>query len=91
MITISEYLSFFTTTMLIFGAMFEMPLVLTILGIIGVIDKKFLREKRRYAVVILAVISAVVTPPDIMSMALLLVPMLILYEISIFTVGLFGD
>lgn len=91
MITISEYLSFFTTTMLIFGLMFEMPLVLTLLGIIGIIDAAFLKEKRRYAVVVLAVIAAVVTPPDVLSMFMLLIPMLFLYEVSIFVVGMFGD
>jgi len=91
MITISEYLSFFTTTMLIFGLMFEMPLVLTLLGIMGIIDKKFLKEKRRYAIVVLAVVAAVVTPPDVLSMFMLLIPMMFLYEVSIFTVGIFGD
>ncbi len=91
MITIDEYLSFITTTSVVFGAMFEMPLVLVILGMMGVIEQKTLRESRRYAVVALSVVSAVVTPPDVLSMFLLLVPMMILYELSIILVGFFAE
>ncbi len=90
MITIDEYLSFFTTTSVVFGAMFEMPLVLVILGMMGVLDQKTLRESRRYAIVVLSVVSALVTPPDVLSMFLLFVPMLLLYELSIILVGFFG-
>lgn len=89
MITIDEYMSFFTSTTLMFGAVFELPLVLVILGILGIIDQQFLREKRRYAVVLLAVVSALVTPPDIMSMLMLLVPLMLLYEMSILILGYF--
>lgn len=87
MITITEYLSFFITTTLIFGAAFEMPLILAVLAVMGVIDDKFLRTKRRYAVMIIAVISAIITPPDAISMLAMLAPMLLLYEISILIVS----
>ena len=87
MITISEYLSFFITTTLVFGAAFELPLVIVLLGMIGLVSAKLLRAKRRFAVVGLAVISAVVTPPDLASMCMLLVPLIVLYEISIIIVG----
>ena len=87
MITIKEYMSFFITMTLVFGAAFELPLVITILGALGIVDQKFLREKRRYAIVILAVLSAIITPPDILSMLMLLVPMYLLYELSIILVG----
>lgn len=90
MITIKDYLSFFMTTTLVFGAAFEMPLILTVLGMVGIIDAKFLKEKRRYAIVILAALSAVFTPPDMISMILMLIPMLGLYEISVVLVGMFG-
>jgi sec-independent protein translocase protein TatC len=88
MITIDSYLGFFLSTTLIFGACFELPLVLALLGMLGVIDQSFLRKNRRYAVVVLATLSAVITPPDLMSMMFLLVPMMGLYEIGILVVGI---
>lgn len=90
MLTMHEYLSFFVTMILVFGAAFEMPLIIVILGLFGIVDQKFLREKRRYAVVILAIVAGVVAPPDLMSMLMLLVPLLVLYEASIIAVGMTG-
>jgi sec-independent protein translocase protein TatC len=75
---------------LVFGAAFEMPLVIVLLGLFGIVDQKFLRDKRRYAVVILAILAAIVTPPDLLSMLMLLVPLMVLYEISILVVGVTG-
>jgi sec-independent protein translocase protein TatC len=89
MITIDEYMSFFVITSLAFGASFELPLVLVTLGMLEIIDQKFLRTKRRYAYLGLAVVAAVITPPDLLSMLMMLVPMLVLYEISVFFVGFF--
>ena len=91
MITIGEYLSFFTTTTLIFGLAFEMPLILTILGILGFVSHEFLSSKRRYAIVILAAMSAMFTPPDVISMFLMMCPMVGLYELSIVLVRIFGQ
>ena len=90
MITISEYMSFFTTMTLVFGAAFELPLVLVLLGLIGIIDATFLRKNRRYAIMILAVVSAVITPPDALSMLMLLVPLYVLYEVSIICLVVIG-
>lgn len=86
MITINEYLGFFVTTTLLFGAAFEMPLVIVVLAMLGLIDDQFLREKRRVAIMIIAIVSAVITPPDAISMLSMLAPMLLLYEISILIV-----
>jgi sec-independent protein translocase protein TatC len=89
MISIDEYMSFFLTTTLAFGVAFEMPLVISILGMLGIIDQKFLREKRRFAIMGIAIVAALITPPDLLSMLLMLVPMVALYEISILVVGFF--
>lgn len=90
MITIKDYLSFFFTTTLLFGFAFELPLFLTIAGMLGFIDSQFLRDKRPYAFVILSIVSALLTPPDPVSMMVLFVPLAFLYEISIYTVRFFG-
>jgi sec-independent protein translocase protein TatC len=88
MIDITKYLGFLTTTTLVFGLAFELPLALTLLALMGVIDQKFLKEKRRFAIFALAAVSAIVTPPDALSMMMLLVPLCFLYELSIITVGI---
>ena len=90
MITIGEYLSFFITVTLVFGTVFEMPLVLTILSMMGVIDHHFLSSRRRLAIVILAVLAAIVTPPDVISMLAMMVPLVLLYELSILMVRVLG-
>lgn len=91
MIDITKYLGFLTTTALVFGLAFELPLAITMLGVMGVVDQKFLREKRRFAILGMAIVAAIVTPPDAISMLLLLGPLCLLYEISIFLVGLLGN
>lgn len=87
MITIDHYLGFVTQTAVVFGLCFQMPVVISFLGLIGVVSQRFLREKRRYAVVGISVVSAIAAPPDALSMILLLVPMWILYEVAIIIVG----
>ena len=89
MITIDHYLGFFTQTALVFGMAFEMPVIISFLGLVGLVSQRFLKENRRYAVVTIAAVSAVVAPPDALSMVLLMVPLWILFEISIFIVGFF--
>ena len=90
LITIEHYLSFVATTSVAFGVAFEMPLILVILSMMGIIDQDFLKTKRRYAILILAIVSAILTPPDLMSMLMMFVPMLVLYEASVLLVGFFG-
>jgi sec-independent protein translocase protein TatC len=85
---VSEYLSLIMTLIFAFGLTFQLPVVLTLLGQVGIIDSAFLRDKRRYAIVLVFVVAAVLTPPDIFSMLALAAPALLLYELSIWTVGL---
>lgn len=87
-ITIDEYLRFATRLILAFGIIFEMPVVLVLLGMLGIVTPEGLRKYRRHAVVGLAVASALLTPADVGTMLMLLVPMFLLYELSIWLVKL---
>ena len=89
MITIDHYLGFFTQTALVFGMAFEMPVIISFLGLVGLVSQRFLKENRRYAVVTITALSAILAPPDALSMILLMIPLWILFEISILIVGFF--
>ena len=77
---VSEYLSLIMTLVFAFGAAFQLPVVLTLLGQVGIIDSKWLSSMRRYAIVGVTGLAAILTPPDLISMCSLALPMLLLYE-----------
>jgi sec-independent protein translocase protein TatC len=88
---VSEYFSLATRLLLAFGIIFEMPLFMVFLAKIGVIDVHFLQRNRKYAILINFIIAAVLTPtPDIVNQMMMGVPLMILYEISVAAVWLFG-
>lgn len=89
-ITVDEYLRFATRLILAFGIVFEMPVVLVLLSMLGIVTSAGLRKYQRHAIVALAVASALLTPADPGTMLLLLAPMLLLYELSIFLVRMVG-
>lgn len=83
MITVSKYISFVGTLTLMFGVVFELPLVTLFLTKIGVVTPTFLMEKRKQAIVIMFVLSAVLTPPDVITQCFMAVPLFLLYELGI--------
>jgi len=85
---VSEYLTLVTTLLLSFGLCFQLPVIVALLGMAGIVDSKFLASGRRYAIVGVFAIAAVLTPPDPVSMMSLAVPGVLLYEISIWCVWL---
>jgi sec-independent protein translocase protein TatC len=74
------------TLVFAFGVVFQMPVILTLLGQVGIVSSEFLKEKRRYAIVIVFVIAAILTPPDVFSQLALALPGMLLYEASIYSV-----
>lgn len=83
---VEEYMGLVTTLVLAFGLMFQLPVVLSLLGRIGVVSSSLLQKGRRYAVVGIAAFAALVTPNDVISMFVMAVPVYLLYEISIWIV-----
>ncbi len=88
--SIREYLSFSTKLLLAFGIVFELPLLIFFLSRIGVVDAAGLSRQRKYAILIIFIVAATITPPDIISQLMMAGPLVVLYEIGIIVARLFG-
>ena len=88
--SMKEYLSFSIKFLLAFGLVFEFPVVLVLLARIGVVDAKTLARQRKYAILLIFIFAAIITPPDIISQVIVALPMIGLYELSILLSKLFG-
>jgi sec-independent protein translocase protein TatC len=85
---VSEYLDFVTTLIFAFGLTFQLPVLLSLLGRVGIVSSEQLKSMRRYAILGITIVAAVLTPPDFISPFTLMVPLILLYEISIWCVKL---
>ena len=85
---VNEYLSLVMKLIFAFGLSFQLPVVLSLLARVGIIDAKFLKERRKYVVVIIFATAAILTPPDPITQIGLAIPLLLLYELSILSVNL---
>lgn len=84
MISVEEYLSFALKLLIAFGLVFEMPLFAYFLSRFGLLTPEFMRRTRRYAILVIFIVAAILTPPDVFSQCLMALPMLLLYEVSIY-------
>ncbi len=88
--SMKEYLSFASKMLLAFGFVFELPLVLTFMARMGLVTVPFLKKNRKFAILIFFIVSAIITPPDVVTQIMMACPLMILYEISILGARLFG-
>lgn len=86
MISIREFVIFVFKVLIIFGAIFETPLILFLLSLFGIINSGMLSRLRRYVIILIFIISALITPPDPITQILLAIPLVVLYEISIIVI-----
>lgn len=90
MLSISDYVSFLFGFVIPFGLVFEMPIISFVLARMGLVTAKSLSAFRKYIVLVIFVVAAFLTPPDVFSQCLMALPMLILYELGIIVVKIFG-
>ncbi len=89
-IDLASYNSLVRTTVLANGIVFEMPIIIYFLSKMGLVDDKFLKQNRKYALILILLLAAVITPPDIISQIIVAIPLLILYEFSIYVAKIVG-
>ncbi|MFC1812799.1 twin-arginine translocase subunit TatC [Thermodesulfobacteriota bacterium] len=85
-----EYLSFSSKLLLAFGLVFELPLIITFLAKLGIVNVPFLKKNRKYAILLFFVGAAIITPPDVVTQIMMALPLMVLYEISIIGARIFG-
>ncbi len=85
-LTISDYISFVLSFHIAFGVVFQLPLFTWALGKIGLLSTGFLRRHRKIAILVMLIMASIITPPDIISQAIMLLPLIFLYELGIFMV-----
>jgi sec-independent protein translocase protein TatC len=83
-IKIDSYISLVRSSLLACGLVFELPIVMYFLTKIGLVSPSFLKKYRKHALVLVLILAAVITPPDIISQIIVAIPILLLYEVSIF-------
>lgn len=88
--SLRESLGFATWLLLVFGIVFETPVVILILARLGIVNAEKLRRNQKYAVLIIFIVAALLTPPDVVSQLLMAVPLLILYELGIWIAKVFA-
>jgi len=88
MLTMKEYLSFSFKLLFAFGIIFELPVFMYFLGKIGVVNSRTLKAKRKYAILLVFVTAALFTPPDVVTQVMMAIPLIFLYEASIWVVKL---
>ena len=88
--SIKEYLSFSCKFLLAFGIVFELPVFILFLSKLGIVNEKQLRSNRKFVIIIVFIVAAFLTPPDVVSQVLMAIPLIGLYEISIVISKIFG-
>ena len=86
----SEYISFVMQLVLAFGVVFELPAIVFLLSKIGLINDEMLIKYRKYSIVVIFILAAVLTPPDPLSQLVMAFPLLLLYQLSIYIARVFG-
>ena len=89
-ISIQEYVNFLLTVFVIFGAVFELPVISVLLTMLGILRAEWMAKGRKAMIVVIFLLAAIITPPDVVSQVMVAVPMIGLYELSIFLCRLFG-